>query len=290
VQSPLADVTRWQSDLIGLVDEARRQANVGPDAKAVAAAYFLANVDLPAELQIAEQVLASATPAAVTVVHNDALAILRAGASRPWGVAVVAGAGINAIGVDEHGHSEGFLAFGDITGDSGGGNMLGVSGLGSAVRHRDGRGAPTALTAMVPAHFGLSTPEDVAIAVHDGVIAYGDLHVLAPVIFAAAADGDTVARGILSKFADEVATMAVALIRRLRLAETDLEVVLGGGTLHTGDREVLDRIIAGVTAVAPRAQVTVLDVSPVYGALVEAFDVAGANSAGLAPLREALGR
>ncbi|HEY7175609.1 MAG TPA: BadF/BadG/BcrA/BcrD ATPase family protein [Micromonosporaceae bacterium] len=286
VASPLANVAGWRDALTTLVDDARRRANVGLGTRALAAAYFLANVDLPNEHRVAQHELAAATPAETTVVHNDALAVLRAGGTRPWGVAVVAGAGINAIGVDETGRTEGFLALGDITGDSGGGHDLGVKALGAAMRARDGRGPQTALAVAVPAHFNLGVPEDVAVAVHDGAVAYGQLHTLAPILFATAADGDAVSRRILDDFADEVATMANALIERLDLAGTDVEVVLGGGTLHHGNRDVFERVAARVTAVAPQARVTVLDVSPVYGALVEAFRVAGVVSDGSVDVRE----
>jgi N-acetylglucosamine kinase-like BadF-type ATPase len=290
VNSPLAGVARWREDLVTLVEEARWRAGVGLDTRAAAAAFFLANVDLPAEHQLAQRELSAVIPAATTVVHNDTLAVLRAGATREWGVAVVSGAGINAVGVGPDGRVEGYLALGDITGDSGGGMDIGVNGLGAAMRARDGRGPDTALVKTVPEHFGLATPEDVAIAVHHGDIAHHDLLVLAPVVFATAAEGDPVARRILDDFADEVATMAAALVRRLDLTGTDVEVVLGGGVLHTGDRAVLDRVTAGVTATAPAAQVTVLEVTPVYGALVEAFNRAGADPRGLAPLRAALVR
>jgi N-acetylglucosamine kinase-like BadF-type ATPase len=290
IQSPLGDVARWRADLIALVDEARRQANIAPDAYAVSAAYFLANVDLPAEHDLARRELIAATPADLTIVHNDTLAVLRAGGSTPWGVAVVSGAGINAVGVGPDGHIEGFLAFGDITGDLGGGQHIGIAGLGAAVRAEDGRGPATALTTAVPAYFGLATAHDVAIAVHYGDIARQDLHLLAPVVLATAANGDPVARGIRDAFADEVATMATALIRRLRVADTGVEVVLGGGLLRAGDDDVLDRVVAGVTAAAPRAHVSVLDVVPVYGALVEAFVQAGVDRSKLWNLKAELTR
>jgi N-acetylglucosamine kinase-like BadF-type ATPase len=290
IMSPLRDVDRWRDELIALVDEARRAASVAMDARALAAAYFLANVDLPAEHEVARRELTAATPAAVTVVHNDTLAVLRAGGSRRWGIAVVAGAGINAVGVDPGGHTEGFLALGEITGDYGGGEHLGLAALGAAVRARDGRGSATMLTSSVPAHFGLSTPEDVAIAVHVGQLTHQKLHVLAPVLMAAAAAGDAVARGILTLFADEVATMVAALIGRLRLGGEDVEIILGGGVLRAADAAVVNRIVAGVAAVAPRAVVSVLDVAPIFGALVEAFDQAGVDRAGLNRLRASMAR
>lgn len=290
IRSPLRDVARWRDDLIGLVNEARRQASIASDAHAVSAAYFLANVDLPAEHDLARRELIAATPADVTVVYNDTLAVLRAGGSRPWGVAVVSGTGINAVGVAPDGHTESFLAFGDITGDVGGGQHLGIAGLGAAVRADDGRGTATALTTAIPAHFGLATAEDVAIAVHYGDIAYQDLRLLAPIVLATAASGDSVARRIRDAFADEVAMMATTLIRRLRVTDTDVEVVLGGGLMRAGDRDMFHRVVAGTTAAAPQVRVLMLDVVPAYGALVEAFVQAGADHAKLPNLRAALTR
>jgi len=288
VDSPLIGVDNWRNALIALVEQARLTAGVGIDTRAAGAAYFLANVDLPTEFDVARRELAAATPAVVSVVDNDTLAILRAGATRSWGVAVVSGAGINAIGIGPTDRREGFLALGDYTGDAGGGGDLAILGLAAAVRAWDGRGPATALSQTVPAHFGLRTAEDVAIAVHRGEIARDEMHVLAPVVFATATAGDAVARRILTDFGDEVATMANALIRRLDLTGSDVEVILGGGILQAGDRSLYGRILSGITAVAPLAQVRALDVAPVFGALVEAFTLVGADTPALADLRARL--
>jgi len=286
VLSPLADPAGWRDGLISMVAEARRAAGVR--ATAACAAYFLANVDLPVERRIARRELGRAGQAEVTVVGNDTMAVLRAGATRDWGVAVVCGAGINAVGVHPSGRTAGFLALGAYSGDSGGGIGLGIAALGAAVRARDGRGPATLLATAVPAAFGRRRPEEVAVAVHTGSISYDGLHVLAPVLFAAAADGDPVATGLVDAFADEVVAMATALIRRLRLTRSDVEVVLGGGTLQTGNGGLHERVAAGVAAVAPRARVAVLDAPPVFGAVVEAWTTVGAPAAGLRRVRRAL--
>jgi N-acetylglucosamine kinase-like BadF-type ATPase len=289
VASPLTDPIGWRDALLSLVDEARKLAGLDLDSEAGCAAYYLANVDLPEERRAAVRLLTGATPAALTVVHNDAIAILRAGATRPWGVAVVAGAGVNAVGIHPSGRIARFLAFGDYTGDLGGGHHLGIQALGAAIRHRDGRGAATALTTAVPAHFGLRTPEEVAIAVHAGEIAYSDLYVLAPVVLAAAGAGDPVAGSLMTEFADEIAIMAVALIRRLRLVRTDVEVILGGSVLQALEPNLIERVITAVSAVAPRARLRVLTLPPVFGALVEAYDRVGAPPSIVDTLRESLG-
>lgn len=290
VDSPLSGIDAWREGLIALVERARKEAQVGPDTRARAAALFLANVDLPAEHEIARREIATVMPAERTIVHNDTLAVLRAGAKWPWGVAVVSGAGVNAIGVHPDGRTEGFLALGPHTGDAGGGGHLGTVGLGAAVRAGDGRGAATALSTAIPGYFGLRTAAEVAVAVHHGEIRDDSLHLLAPVVFATAAAGDAVARRILTDFADEVATMANALIRRLDLVDTAVEVILGGGILQAGDRSLFSRIVSGVTALAPRAEVSALRVSPVYGALVEAMSHVEEGGNALVRLREALTR
>lgn len=287
VRSPRHDPAAWGERLSGLVAAACADAGVRRR-PAACAVYCLANVDLPAEFRLAERELTAAGLAERTVVRNDTVAVLRAGAEQPWGIAVVAGAGINALGVHPSGRTTGFLALGDYTGDFGGGWSIGMRGLGAAMRAWDDRGPATVLRRTVPAHFGLRRVVQVGVAVHAGTIGYRDLHVLAPVVFAAAAGGDQVAAGILADFGDEVVAMSTALIRRLRLARTPVEVILGGGTLQTPAPDLLARIIAGITAVAPAAAVRVLDVPPVFGALTEALQAAGATPTAVRKLRRSL--
>ena len=271
VVSPLTDLTSWREGLAEVVSRARHEARLAPTSKARYGVYMLANCDFANERRVAQRALDSLGYTEHTAVHNDTLAVLRAGATRPWGVAIVAGAGINGVGVHPSGRVAGFLALGPYTGDSGGGRDIGVAGLGAAIRARDGRGPATALTTLVPRHYGMRTPEDVAIAVHGGTILEDELRVLAPVVFAASASGDAVAIDIIEAFGAEVATMAVALIRRLSLMRTDVEVVLGGGTLQTGDQMLVDQITTAIIGQVPGASVSVLTVAPVVGAVVEAF-------------------
>lgn len=288
VVSPLTDVASWRQGLDDLVTRARREARLPPTSTALYAVYMLANCDFDKERRIAQRTLAALGYSEQTVVHNDTLAVLRAGASRPWGVAIVAGAGINGVGVHPSGRTAGFLALGPYTGDSGGGRDIGTDGLGAAIRARDGRGPATVLTTLVPRHFGVRTPEDVAIAVHSGAIVEEELHVLAPVVFAASASGDAVAIGIIEAFGTEVATMSLALIRRLKLMRSDVEVVLGGGTLQTGSQLLLDHITARILGQVPRASVSVLTVAPVVGAVVEAFRLLEIGTTAMTRARNAI--
>ncbi|WP_328686178.1 N-acetylglucosamine kinase [Streptomyces sp. NBC_00343] len=250
--------------------------------------YFLANVDRRADERLALGQLTRLDVADRILVRNDTLAVLQAGAPDGWGVAVVSGAGINAAAIHPGGRSARFLSLGDITGDWGGGLAVARAGLGAAVRAGDGRGPATRLRQELPGHFGLRSVESVALAVGSGDLPMTALHGLAPLVFATAAGGDPVARGIVERLGDEIVAMVTALLRRLRLLRTPTPVVLGGGTLQNDQFLLRDHISGCLATQAPLARPRVLDVPPVAGALREALLTAGAPDSAQRRLREAV--
>jgi N-acetylglucosamine kinase-like BadF-type ATPase len=239
-------------------------------------AFYLANVDLPDDETAATDALRRLRIAERVVVRNDVLAILRAGTTRGWGVAITAGAGINAVGVHPDGREARFLALGDVSGDWGGAYSVGAAALGAAVRAGDGRGPATVLCSMVEETYH-AAPEDVAVAVSRGQIRRRALRDLAPGVLRAADGGDSAACEIVLRLADNAADFAVALLRRLDLTGADADVVLGGRLLQSGNRVLLDRVRDRVAAAAPDARLRVLDTPPVAGALATALELAGAS-------------
>jgi N-acetylglucosamine kinase-like BadF-type ATPase len=141
----------------------------------------------------------------------------------------------------------------------------------------------------VPHHFGLDRPEAVMRAIHRGRLPQDRLVELPPVVFHAASSGDPVARGILDRLADEVVVTVAATMRRLRVATTDVDVVLGGGVFLGRDETFVARIRAGIEAEAPRANVIRLTVPPVLGAALIGLDEIGASARASARLRESIG-
>ena len=263
---------RGADRLVDLVAAARTAAGLGPDDPLPdEAVYCLAGADSAGDIARLTAAFARRRLARSGHVLNDAFAPVRAGTDRTWGVAVICGAGTNAAGIAPDGRTA-RAALGPISGDWGGGGDVGLAGLGAAVRARDGRGPRTSLERSVPAHFGLGRPLDVTDAVERGRISLERLRELSPVVFEAAADGDDVARKIVDRLADELATMANALIRRLRLTRMDPDVVLAGGVFHAADARFEARIAAGIRTVAPRARVTRLEALPVTGAALLALD------------------
>ncbi len=250
--------------------------------------FALAGADLPHE---EEQLLAACQGRGWVqraVVRNDAFALLRAGTDRGWGVAVVCGAGMNAVGVGPDGAVVRFPALGAISGDWGGGYDVGLAALAAAARAQDGRGAPTRLATAVPAHFGLADPLAVTEALHLGTLPLSRLVELPPALFDAARHGDEVAREVVLRLADEVTAFALATIRRLALPQDDVDVVLGGGLLRAGLPLLDDAVRAGIQRQAPGARVLVVDCEPIVGAGLLALTEAGAPPVAAAALRVAL--
>jgi N-acetylglucosamine kinase-like BadF-type ATPase len=276
-------------------------ATAGIDGQAPIATQLVAcvaNVDLPEDERQLERMLAEQGWTRSTVVANDTFAVLRAGlddvpaegADRPWGVAVTCGAGINCVGVAPDSRTAGYLALGSITGDWGGGYSLGGAAQWHAIRAEDGRGPDTELARIVPAHFGLARPTDVAVALHKGQLKYEQIRELAPLVFEASDDGDPVARKVVLKLAKEIATMAVAVIRRLDLADAAIPVILGGGVLAANNAIMIAAISERVSAVASLAQFRVVEAIPVAGAALMGLDRIGAPVTATQRLREAFAK
>ncbi|NUR90788.1 MAG: ATPase, partial [Nonomuraea sp.] len=183
--------------------QAVRQAASDPGPFAHVAAY-LAGADLPVEEEELAREFGTRGLGGDIVVRNDTFALLRAGASGPWGVAVVCGAGINAVGVGPDGRVARFPALGLVSGDWGGGLGLGEEVLWHAVRAEDGRGPATALAELVRGHFGTGTVEDVVLGLHVGELQEADLMDLSPGLFAVAAQGDAIAESLVRRQAEEV--------------------------------------------------------------------------------------
>jgi N-acetylglucosamine kinase-like BadF-type ATPase len=257
------------------VHEVARRAGRTGGPLADVGVFCLAGADLPADDRRILSSLRGAGLVAEPVVQNDTFAVLRAGAPRGWGVAVVYGAGFNCSGVGPDGRCVRFPALGRISGDWGGGWALATDGLAAATRAVDGRGPRTALRKAVPARFGVSTPLQVLEALHSGRLDMERLHELVPVVFATAAEGDTVARGLIEHQADEIAAMVCSAVRRLRLADTDVDVVLGGGVARARNPILMARVSELVLALAPAARISVVDEPPVVGAALVALDRLG---------------
>ena len=93
---------------------------------------------------------------------------------------------------------------------------------------------------------------------------------MAPKIFALATNGDAGAIAITNLVATQHAGDVVAIINRLGLANTAVSVIRAGG-LHTAGCATFDLTFEkALKSTQPGASSRVLDISPVYGAVIHA--------------------
>ncbi|QGV80593.1 N-acetylglucosamine kinase [Streptomyces ficellus] len=283
-QPPRVGVGPALDVLAAIVGEARASAGL-PVAGARHVSACLANADFPAEEAELTAALHARAWGRTVEVRNDTFAILRAGVDEPRGVAVVCGAGINCVGMLPDGRTARFPSVGRISGDWGGGSFLVEEALWCAARAEDGRGEPTELARALPAHFGLDSVYALVEALHLGRIPAGRRHELTPVLFAAGAAGDPVARSLVERQAEEVVALATVALDRLGLLDEEVPVLLGGSVLAARHPRLDGRITELLAARAPRATVHVVTEPPVLGAALLGLDRLGAPAGARARLR-----
>ncbi len=254
---PDADVERTLRDVIGRTTAGRAEA---PAAIAVG----MSGVDRPGEAERISAVLSSLVPAARTVVVNDALIALEAGAPGSAGVVIVAGTGSIVFGRDAGGRAARAGGWGYVLGDEGSGYWMGRQALQAVVRAADERGPATSLTPLVLAHWRVSRPRDLVHEIYTGDPKPATIAGLATVVQQAAGAGDPVAAKIVSHGAAELSAAALSVARRLGLAA---EPVVLSGSLFKVMPLLADAVIETLQDDLPDAPVSQLAVEPAAGAV-----------------------
>lgn len=251
----------------------------GVDAGQVShAGCYLAAIDLPDE-QIAMTALLGGTSwgARSLTVENDLFALLRAGSDRTPAAVVVCGTGINGLALAADGTVARLVALGRCSGDWGGGAELAQEALWCAARAEDGRGEATLLRDAVLRWSGSASIDDVSIDVHQGRVDPAGWSHHVPEIFAIAAAGDRIARGLVERQGREIGMIAASLIERLGLREHPVPVVVGGGIGASGDPTLLAAAVEVLAERAPMARIGIVTGAPIEGAILLARERAEAG-------------
>jgi N-acetylglucosamine kinase-like BadF-type ATPase len=208
-----------------------------------------------------------------TVVVNDALIALVAGAGEQAGIVVVAGTGSIAYGRDAAGNAARAGGWGYLLGDEGGGFWIGRAALSAVVRQFDQRGPSTLLTDFVLEEMKLSTPAEVIHAIYHHGIQRHIIAGIADVVQRATDSGDAVASAILDRAASELAAAASSVATRLGMRGDVFPTVLAGG-IFKGIPSLATRLTTLLGEVAPRSEVRRLEVEPAQGAVTLALAAA----------------
>jgi len=199
-----------------------------------------------------------------TIITGDTeMALAAAFVDRP-GIVVTAGTGSMAVARDPYGRLHRAGGYGWQMGDEGSGYAVGRAALGAVGRAADGRSPKTELSGLLlrAAHCE-SLDALVRWAAAAGV---PEVASLAPAVFEAAAQGDTVAAGIIDYAARELAALVYRLLPHFGADERQpVEVATNGGLLyHEGP---LHRIFSTKLAEEPRIRLRAEPLEAARGAL-----------------------
>jgi N-acetylglucosamine kinase-like BadF-type ATPase len=233
----------------------------------------IAGVDRPRDAQTIKDIMRRIGRKTRTVVVNDALVALVAGAGEHAGVVIVAGTGSIAYGRDSAGRAARAGGWGYLLGDEGGGFWIGRAALSAVVRQFDHRGPATLLTDLVLKQMQLSTPSEVIHAIYDRGLQRHAIAGLAGVVQRAMEEGDAVAGEILDRAASELAAAAASVVTRLGMRGDIFPTILSGG-MFKGIPSLASSVATHLAEVAPRSEVRRLEIEPANGAVTLAIAAA----------------
>jgi N-acetylglucosamine kinase-like BadF-type ATPase len=207
--------------------------------------------------------LAREFPHATTYVTTDHEIALEAAVGAGPGVVLISGTGSAAYGRNLGGETARSGGYGPWIGDEGSAFEIGRRAVAAVARARELDSPPTLLTEMIPAALkcadwdelldrAMSNPDDVFPA-------------LFPVVAAVANSEDSAAKEILFTSAIGLGSLAMSVVRRLKMKDQEFPLVKCGGVF--GRSRMLDSLLDSVLASgALRAKISRLEISAAMGA------------------------
>ena len=261
--------------LLEVCASAMQQAEIYP-AQVDGAGLGIGGYDWPSERQ---NHLNAIRPAGLTCpleIVNDATLGILAGASKGWGVSLVAGTGCNARGWSRDHKRQGRAVGGGgyWSGEYAGGFDIVARAMQAVTYEWLKRGPATALTQVFLDHTGAASLDALVEGVYLQRFPFESDLVLK--VFETARQGDPQAQAIMRWAGIELGGMAVGVINQLEFQQEQFELVLIG-SLH-GSSPLLDEALrATVLKTAARAQFVRLTVPPVVGGVLLGMEQAGLN-------------
>lgn len=252
-------------------------AQAGAAHNSIAASGFgLAGLDWPSDEGRLGALVASIGLSGPQVLVNDAFVALAAGAPSGYGIAVIAGTGSVVAGYNRAGERWRTFGSGQIWGDTGGAYDLVARALRAVAHAHYGVGPATILTErFVTACGARNLLELVERSVREP---RSPIHAgLAPLVTAAANEGDGVACHVLNEIGAAIGATAAAATRNLHLGHEQFDLVLAGSVLGSNCPPLIDPLLETVRAVAPRVRPVLLRAPPVLGGVVLAMQSIGIN-------------
>lgn len=248
----------------------------------VGAGFGVAGCDWPSDHPPLSRVIDTLGMNAPFGLVNDAVIGLIAGATRGWGVGVVAGTGCNCWGRDHTGREGRVTGCGPYMAEFGGAGGVVMKAVQATSLAWSKRGPATALTAAFMELTGASDEFDLLEGINRGRYQLDSGH--APIVFKVAASGDEVAQGVIWQEGQDLGSLAVGVTRQLGFETLEFDVVLIG-SLYQGSPVITESLGQAVHAVAPGARLVYLNAPPVVGGVMLGMEQVGLD---FAVIRESL--
>ena len=233
----------------------------------------IAGVDRPEDSVIVAGIMRRIGAHARTLVVNDALVALEAGAPGRPGVVIISGTGSIAYGRNANNEGARAGGWGHVLGDEGSGYWIGRAALRAVLRESDRRGPRTALTPLLLQHFNVAEAQGLIHEVYQSNLRPAAIGALARSVQAAFSDGDEAASGILRAAADELESFGVSVARRLDLGVEAFPFILGGGIFRAVPW-LRDELSRRLPRAVPSSTARLLDREPAAGAVAFAIQEA----------------
>ncbi len=223
-----------------------------------------------------EAILAEILPVRKLVVTHDALIALAGATGGEPGVATIAGTGSIAFGRNAAGETARAGGWGFVFGDEGSGFDIARQALRAMLRYEEGWGPETGLRPALLAAAGAHDANEMLHNLYTQEWPRPRVAALAKVVDAVALEGDPVARDILANAAQQLATLATSVSRRLFRTGGMMLVCYIGGVFRS--RLLLERY-RQIVELEEGAQCSAPRYSPAVGALLEAYRASGIHPA-----------
>ncbi len=209
-------------------------------------------------------------PVTRIVVEADALIALEGALAGDPGVVIVCGTGSIVLGKNSSGVIAKIGGWGPLLGDEGSAYWVAREALRRAALAADGTGPPTCLVRGLQRKYRVHNFERIIDAVYEHPMTSTELGALAPLVSAAAHEGDEVARDIFRAGAEALALQAVEAAKRLKLRRA--KISYQGSMFKTG-LLLLNPLRASLRRLAPQARLFAPAFTPIAGAFLLALEM-----------------
>lgn len=257
-------ISAVQKSLDEIIDSVCAKASVSRG-DIVDSTFALAGVDWEEDKKLLAPVVSALGLEGRCQLINDSFAALFAGIPQGIGCVSIAGTGGKSAGRTQKGSVQ---TMGMELGEGGGAGQLVDTALDLIARAHHGIAEKTDLYKQLPAAVGFNDPIEFFTAVARGRVQLDET--LAPLIFSLADQGDVGAIEVVTKVAQQHATDIEGIVKQLNFDGSTIELIRAGG-LHTAANQIFDESFEkSLKTALPNLHMRVLDVSPVFGAVMHA--------------------